>query len=83
MSDRDDVESIRADPEPIQRARRASELIDTYRAEVTEIAEIRRQAIEDAHEHTDMSYTAIADALNLTKGRITQIRHGPAIPEND
>lgn len=78
MNGEDSLDAIRQDPDPIRRGRRASKLISVYERRAAETAELRRQAIEDAYDQLDMSYTDIAAALNLTKGRITQIRQGTA-----
>jgi DNA-binding GntR family transcriptional regulator len=61
------------DPNPIRRAQRATALIETYRRRMVELARVRREAIEQAHDG-QMTYTEIAEALGVTKGRITQIR---------
>jgi hypothetical protein len=45
-------------------------------------SQIRHAAIEEAHD-TGMSYTEIAAALGLSKGRITQIRTSPAASATD
>ncbi len=42
---------------------------------------MRRAAIEEAHREHGMSYTEIATALGITKGRITQIRSNAPGPE--
>ncbi|GAB3000434.1 hypothetical protein GCM10017788_49870 [Amycolatopsis acidiphila] len=45
-----------------------------YQQRATELARLRKAAIEEAHRERGMSYTEIAAALGITKGRITQIR---------
>lgn len=70
----DDFESVRRDPDPVRRGRRATELLITYQQRATELARLRREAIEQAHRDQGMSYTEIATALGITKGRVTQIR---------
>jgi hypothetical protein len=50
-----------------------------YQQRATELARLRRAAIEEAHRAGGMTYTEIANALGITKGRITQIR-GSAPP---
>jgi transcriptional regulator with XRE-family HTH domain len=47
-----------------------------YQQRATELARLRREAIEQAHESHGLSYTEIAAALGITKGRVTQIRSG-------
>lgn len=76
----DDFENVRRDPDPIRRGQRASVLLTQYQQRATELARLRRVAIEEAY-HGGMSYTAIASALGLSKGRITQIRTGAPAPE--
>ncbi|MFC5053232.1 hypothetical protein [Saccharothrix xinjiangensis] len=77
----DEFESVRADPDPIRRGKRAGELITVYQQRATELARLRREAIEDARRSTDMSFTEIATALGITKGRVTQIRNTAPAPE--
>ncbi|MFC7660888.1 helix-turn-helix domain-containing protein [Pseudonocardia benzenivorans] len=40
-----------------------------------ELARLRRAAIEEARDQLGGSYTEVAKAFGLTKGRITQIRN--------
>lgn len=47
-----------------------------YQQRATELARVRREAIEEAHRAQGLSYTEIAAALGITKGRVTQIRAG-------
>ncbi|MGW6624052.1 sigma factor-like helix-turn-helix DNA-binding protein [Nocardia sp. NPDC055002] len=75
MSDVSALEQIRDDPDPLRRARRATELITEYQELARQLANIRRQAIEDAHDG-GMAYKEIAAHLGLSKGRVSQIRSG-------
>lgn len=77
----DDFDSVRRDPDPIRRGKRATELLTVYQQRATELARLRRAAIEQAHREQGMSYTEIATALGITKGRITQIRSTAPGPE--
>lgn len=70
----EEFESVRRDPDPIRRGQRATELLTIYQQRATELARLRKAAIEEAHRDQGMSYTEIAAALGITKGRITQIR---------
>lgn len=70
----DDFESVRADPDPIRRGRRATELLTVYQQRAAELARLRKTAIDQAHRDQGMSYTQIAALIGITKGRITQIR---------
>ncbi|WP_093354169.1 sigma factor-like helix-turn-helix DNA-binding protein [Pseudonocardia ammonioxydans] len=76
MSGPDDFDAVRADPDPISRGRRATALMSLYQQRATELARLRREAIEQAHAEQDMTYSEIATALGITKGRVTQIRSG-------
>ncbi|GAA5160716.1 hypothetical protein GCM10023321_43850 [Pseudonocardia eucalypti] len=79
MEHLDNFDDLRRDPDPIRRGQRASILLAQYQQQATELARIRRLAIEEAHRDRGMSYTEIATALGLSKGRITQIRKTDAI----
>jgi hypothetical protein len=70
----DDFERVRADPDPISRGRRATALLGIYQQRSTELARLRKRAIEEAHLQRGMSYTEIAALLGISKGRVTQIR---------
>ncbi|WP_378733673.1 sigma-70 family RNA polymerase sigma factor [Nocardia brasiliensis] len=69
----DDFEQVRNDPDPIRRGRRAAELMIVYQQRATELARLRKAAIEEAH-RDGMSYTEIAELFGITKGRISQIK---------
>lgn len=73
MATADEFEKVRNDPDPIRRGKRASELITIYQQQATEMARLRKAAIEEAH-RGGLSYTEIAQRLGVTKGRISQIR---------
>ena len=73
----DEFDHVRQDTDPIRRTKRSTTLIETYRERMAELARLRKEAIEQAHE-AGMSYTEIAAALGLSKGRITQIRSQPS-----
>lgn len=74
MSGADDFDSVRRDPDPIRRGRRATELLTFYQQRATELARLRKAAIEQAHREQGLSYSEIATAFGITKGRVTQIR---------
>jgi hypothetical protein len=44
-------------------------------------ARLRREAIEEAHRTQGLTFTDIAAALGIAKGRVTQIRGGAPAPE--
>jgi len=77
----DEFDDVRRDPDPIRRGRRATELLTVYQQRAAELARLRRAAIEDAHQSRGMSYTQIAAAMGITKGRISQIRGTAPAPE--
>ncbi|QIS09293.1 sigma factor-like helix-turn-helix DNA-binding protein [Nocardia arthritidis] len=81
MADVDDFEQVRNDPDPIRRGQRATDLMTVYQQRATELARLRKAAIEEAHRVRGMSYTEIAEQLGLTKGRISQIRTTAPRPE--
>jgi hypothetical protein len=78
MTWRDELDAVRNDPDPSNRAKRAHELSEAYRQRQHELARVRRAAIDEANA-TGMSFTEIAAAVGISKGRITQIR-GSAPP---
>ncbi|MEU6561811.1 sigma-70 family RNA polymerase sigma factor [Nocardia nova] len=73
MPTADEFEQVRKDPDPIRRGLRAAELMIEYQQRATELARLRKVAIEEAHQG-GLSYTEIAEKLGVTKGRISQIR---------
>ena len=77
----DDFDSVRADPDPVRRGQRATRLLTIYQQRAVELARLRRAAIEEAHRERGLSYTEIAEAFGITKGRITQIRDSAPQPE--
>lgn len=74
MSPIDEFADVRRDPDPIRRGRRATELLARYQQRSTELARLRREALEEAHRNLGLPYSQIATALGITKGRVTQIR---------
>jgi hypothetical protein len=76
-----DFDDVRRDPDPIRRGRRATELLTVYQQRAAELARLRRAAIESAHAELGMSYTQIAVAMGITKGRVSQIRAAAPLPE--
>lgn len=70
----DQFDEVRREPDPLSRGRRATELLTVYQQRSTELARLRREAIDTAHRDLGMSFTQIAEAMGVTKGRVTQIR---------
>ncbi|MGH3290378.1 MAG: hypothetical protein ACRDP7_01060, partial [Trebonia sp.] len=81
MGATDDFDDVRRDPDPVRRGRRATELLAIYQQRAAELARLRRVAVEDAHRELGLSYTQIAAAMGLTKGRVSQIRGTAPPPE--
>ncbi|WP_214370901.1 hypothetical protein [Pseudonocardia sp. H11422] len=73
----DEFEALRTEPDPVTRGRRATELLARYQQRSVELSRLRRAAIEEARDQLGGSYTEVARAFGLTKGRITQIRNAP------
>ena len=64
---------------PLSRAKVASRTITESQQVEIELARLRREAIEEAAE-SGISYTAIADEIGLSRGRVSQIRSdGPPL----
>lgn len=80
-AERDEFEAVRREPDPIRRGRRATGLLAIYQQRSAELARLRRVAIDEARDLLGGSYTDVAQAFGLTKGRITQIRHSAPPPE--
>lgn len=74
MSSTDEFADVRRDPDPIRRGRRATDLLAVYQQRSTELARLRREALEEAHRDLGLPYSQIATAIGITKGRVTQIR---------
>jgi hypothetical protein len=70
----DEFESVRAEADPLRQARRATDLLGAYQQRSVELARLRRDAINRTVHERGMTYAAVADAIGLSKGRITQIR---------
>lgn len=59
---------------PLDQFAQATELLSFNQQLGVEIARVRKQAIERAVNEYRMSYSAVAEAVGLTKGRIAQIK---------
>jgi len=70
----DDFEAVRQETDPVTQARRATELITLYQQRSTELARLRRDAINRAVHDQGLTYSAVAAQLGLSKGRVSQIR---------
>lgn len=76
-----EFEAVRAEADALTRARRATELIAVYQQRSTELARLRRVAIDQAARDRGMPLSAVAAEIGLSKGRITQIRRSAPPPE--
>ncbi|MFE3195858.1 sigma factor-like helix-turn-helix DNA-binding protein [Nocardia sp. NPDC059240] len=73
MPSTDELDQLRDDPDPLRRAKLATELMNVYQQRAAELALMRKEAIEEAHD-MGLEYQEIAARLGITKGRISQIR---------
>ena len=76
-----EFQAVRAEPDPVRRAKRATDLLVVYQQRSTELARLRRVAIEQAARDRGMTMAAVAGEIGLSKGRITQIRQSAPSPE--
>jgi hypothetical protein len=77
----EEFESVRAEPDALRRAQRATALLSVYQQRSVELARLRRVAIEAAAKERGMTLAAVAAEIGLSKGRITQIRQSAPPPE--
>jgi hypothetical protein len=77
----DEFESVRTETDALTRARRATELISIYQQRSTELARLRRVAIDQAARERGLTLAGVAAEIGLSKGRITQIRQSAPAPE--
>ena len=71
----DEFDRVRAEADPLRQARRATDLLAIYQQRSTELARLRRDAIDRAVRERGLTYTAVAETVGVSKGRVTQIRH--------
>jgi hypothetical protein len=76
-----EFEVVRGEPDALQQARLATELIAVYQQRSAELARLRRIAIDQAARERGMTMAAVAAEIGLSKGRITQIRQSAPLPE--
>lgn len=69
----DDIAEVESIEDPASRARAATELLSARQEDVTKLARIRRNAIEQMR-RSGLSYSQVGAALGITRGRIAQIR---------
>jgi hypothetical protein len=68
-----EFESVRRDPDPRRRGRRATELLAVYQQRAVELARLRRESLRRLQAEEGLSYAAVAAEFGLSKGRIGQI----------
>ena len=68
----EEVERIAGIEDPFQLLRLATERLATAQRDVAELSRLRRRVIQDLHSQ-GMSYSQIADAAGLSRGRVHQI----------
>ncbi len=75
----DPIAEVRKIKDPLSRAKLASQTITESQQVEIELARLRREAIEEAAAN-GITYAAIADAIGLSRGRVSQIRSdGPPL----
>jgi hypothetical protein len=67
-----EVQTLCELPDPVERAKRAGDLLTRYQTVVTELSRIRREAVEELRA-TGMTQAEMAAALGMTRGRISQL----------
>lgn len=72
--DNDPFEAVRQEPDPLERARMAGDLMAVYRQRGYDLARIRRDAINEVVSQRGVTFSAVGAELGLTRGRISQIR---------
>lgn len=77
MSEQEPLRSTAAIDDPIERARTLSRILTEYQAVVANASRMRRQAIEEALA-SGMTQDQVAKAVDLTPGRISQMRKASA-----
>lgn len=75
----DALDDLRRIEDPLERGRRASELIDRYTEVIGGASSIRQEVIDEVR--GQMTPAAIAKALGLTRARVSQLLKTPALPE--
>lgn len=74
----DRFDEVQQEQDPVRQARLAGELIEQYRQRSTELARLRREAVNRAVAERGTTYSVVAEELGLTRGRISQIRQDRA-----
>ncbi len=77
----DTIAAVRAATDPLSRAKLAHQFITESQQFELELTRLRREAVEEAAA-SGLSFSAIADELKLSKGRVSQIT-GPSGPSRE
>lgn len=75
----EDLNNLRRIEDPVERGRRATELIDHYTEIISGASTIRQEVIDEFR--GTMTPAQIARALGLTRARVSQLLKAPASPE--
>jgi hypothetical protein len=75
-----DTEGVAAISDPRERARAVNKLIDEYQTAVAELSDIRRETLRELLAG-GMSQIAIADMLDMSKSRVSQLLSAGTRPE--
>lgn len=68
-----ELEAVRAQTDPLEQARMATELLQAYAQRSLELSRLRRSAVQRVRREKRMPDVQIARALGLTRGRLSQI----------
>jgi DNA-directed RNA polymerase specialized sigma24 family protein len=75
-----EIERIAEIDDPFELLHLATERLAAAQRDATELSRLRKRVIQDLH-NQGMSYSQIADAAGLTRGRIHQVRHQGPVPK--
>jgi transcriptional regulator with XRE-family HTH domain len=75
-----DLKALANVPDAAERAKEAGALLDRYQAALAELSRIRREAVEELIAG-GMSHAQIAEALGVSRGRISQLTKAGPPPE--
>jgi hypothetical protein len=78
--DDNELKTLAEMPDAVQRAKAAAGLLDRFQSVVGELSRIRREAVEEMIA-TGMSHGQIADALGVSRGRVSQLTKAGPPPE--
>lgn len=72
----DELQRVRATPEPLDRVRLATEAVADYQAAIVELGKIRRDAV-DYLRSQGMTLSEIADKAGVSRARLSQVSTAP------